>query len=163
MSIQHSKRHKWKEDKREYRSRTSTYSLTYNMTEAQKLKQLAQSFNQSVPSYLKSVIKSHLNSNGFILHPNQEQHIVALEMLLRKSANNINQLVRHVHTNQHLPMENIASLQTILINTKKAVISHLTHPQTIEEVLHFHLQNQPDKRSQILQFIKDLNLLKDDN
>ena len=162
MKATSEQRRNWKHEKQDYRSRTTTFSLTYKTNEAREFKRLAMTVNQSTPSYIKSIVKSHLTGNRYVIPPNIEEQIRTLEMLLRKSANNVNQLVRKVHANQHLSIVHIETLQTILVDTKEAVVLHLTQPDSIESIIEAYVQKHPEKRDQLLQFIKDLNITQND-
>ena len=146
---------KWREQKGNFRKRNRIVAVSFPNSEAQVLEGLAESYHQKLPIFIKSVVRSYLNNNGYVLPPDGQ--LERLERYLRSVANNINQLTRYIHGSSSLTYSNIQDLQQKLVEMSHEIERSLTLPPTIEAVLATMLDAHPEKLPTIIQYLQEIN------
>jgi hypothetical protein len=122
-------RHKRAEQKRAYRKTHQTVNLSFLNDEASEIDKKANDNGMDIPKYLKALVKADLNGKATFLSPQQEKKIADVIIEIKRVGNNINQLIRNVHTSKEVRYEDIRALQQRLTELEKNVIDMLSNPR----------------------------------
>lgn len=126
MNPQEVEKKKRREHKRAYRARHRTYSLSYHKDEAAVLEELASQTGQSVPEYIRAVVKAAGKGTSYVV-PDGDR-VQTLLLALRRIGNNINQLVRYCHGNRVVTYADLTRLQEHLSEVESVVHQTMTQP-----------------------------------
>jgi hypothetical protein len=122
-------REKRAEQKRAYRKTHQTINLSFLNEEAIEIDNKAHEKGMDIPKYLKALVKNDLQGKSVFLSPQQEKKIAEVIIEIKRVGNNINQLIRNVHTSKEVRYDDIRGLQQRLSELEKNVINMLS-PQT---------------------------------
>lgn len=116
------KRDIWRERKRAYRAKHFECMIRYSLKDGEAIKRKASAKNLTVQEYIKACVESYQDEKYIVPKNPVIQHLI---LQIRKVGNNINQLVRHIHTSKQISKSDIELLQNQLkkidANVKEAL------------------------------------------
>lgn len=127
-------RQKRAEQKRAYRKTHQTINLSFLNEEANEIYKKAQESGLDIPKYLKALVKANIKGMATYLSPQQEKNIAEVVIEIKRVGNNINQLIRNVHTSKEVRYDDIRLLQQRLTELEKNVIDMLSNPREAIEL-----------------------------
>ncbi len=122
-------REKRAEQKRAYRKTHQTINLSFLKKEAIEIDKNAQKKGMDIPKYIKALVKTDLQGMTVFLSSQQEKKIAEVIIEIKRVGNNINQIIRNVHTSKEVRYDDIRVLQQRLSELEKNVVNMLS-PQT---------------------------------
>ncbi len=146
--------------KRAYRKTHKAYTLHLPNEDARKLEDRARKKEMNVSQFLKALIRADELNVGYVL-PNNTK-IVELIATLRKTGGNINQLVRHCHTESHVTYNDIDKLTAQVKSLEAEITKALARPDSIETIIRHFIAHYPERYEQLLHFIQIINDYKTD-
>lgn len=120
------KRDIWRERKRIYRAKHFECMIRYSIKDGDALKLKANAKNMSVQEYIKNAVAVY-DDDKYIVPKNPL--IQQLILQIRKVGNNINQIVRYIHTNKRVTQSDIENLQKSLKKIEADVKDTLHNPK----------------------------------
>lgn len=115
------------EQKRAYRKTHQTINLSFLNEEASEIGEKAKKIGIDIPKYLKALVKADMKGKGTLLSPLQERKIAEVIVEIKRVGNNINQIIRNVHTSKEVRYDDIRALQQRLSELEKNVVAILSN------------------------------------
>lgn len=141
----------FRDRKAKYRKSHKTFSLSFSLEKAKALNEEAKKYDKTPPELIKSLVDACLHGTGYIVP--KESTLRELLLALRRIGNNINQLTRHVHSEGVITHNDIERLQTQLKELEGKLLSALTLPPTIHELLVEYLLDYPEQLQSLIQWL----------
>jgi hypothetical protein len=127
-------RQKRAEQKQAYRKAHRTINLSFLNEEANEIDKKANDNGMNIPKYLKALVKADLKGKAIFLSPQQEKKIADVIIEIKRVGNNINQIIRNVHTSKEVRYDDIKALQKRLTELEMNVIDMLSNPREAIEL-----------------------------
>lgn len=153
MSKDSGHREKSTERKKRFRERNRTYSLSLPKNHVKEFEQHARKKGLKATEFLKVLIYNDIHGTGYVVP--SDNRLQELSLALKKVGNNANQLVRYAHFEKGITMEEVQRFQFLLQQMEREIRDALTHPANILDLLRIHLQERPQDRNLIIQYLYD--------
>jgi hypothetical protein len=123
------KRKLWRELKQSYRKERKEYVFTLKLEQSRKLEALAESMGMSVQEFIKELLKSKINGDGYIVPKNVDISRLILE--IRKVGSNVNQIVKHINAEKNVTIYDLQRIKERLTQLESIVVDYFTNPQKV--------------------------------
>lgn len=111
-----------------YRKWFKRLEIQFALTEFQNIEKIAESYGEKPSTFIRKAVLCFLESETYVPSKNSLDDIA---MLIRRSSNNINQLVYSSHRNQVIYKENLQTLVTEVSTMEQNLRNFYQKPTTI--------------------------------